>query len=197
MKLRLLFSVMIATAVLLNSTGMVFASSVSSLITASAAQSSSQEHWDGTVHVQGSILDAACAISTESKVQSVDLGFSSSQAIYSQGYGPDTKLEIILDHCTVTDAQGDIRWKNINAMFIGPVDDDDHDLFALGGESSGIGLQIRDSSGRVIHPGENVIVGDATQRDVKLVFLIRLASNSSEMNNGAANATLKLKINYD
>lgn len=195
MSINRYFKVMACIILILSVANKVIASSSSE--PASPDLSLFHEAGHGRVHVHGSILDTACAISTDNKVQTIDLGLSSSQALFSRGYGPVQTLNINLEHCTVKNSTGGVRWKNITATLMGAVDVQDPRLFALTGEAKGIGIQIRDRSGKMILPGEIVTAGDISQREIKLVFLIRLAADSEKMSDGAGSATIKLKINYD
>ncbi|MBB1200813.1 type 1 fimbrial protein [Enterobacteriaceae bacterium 89] len=186
-----------ALFVAVNFTPTVFASSVLPDRVPSTAASDNSIFGHGKVQVQGSILDAACAISTDSLEQVIDLGLTSTQELYSLGYGPTEKLTINLEHCTNRRRDNSLMWKNISARFIGQVDQYNPKLFALSGDIKGAGIQVQDGQGNILIPGDLVRVGNVVGENTKLVFYIRLAANNSATNDGAGFTTLKLNISYD
>ncbi|WP_339275243.1 fimbrial protein [Enterobacter asburiae] len=158
-------------------------------------QSANEEH--GIVHVIGGIIDAACAISTDSKDQVIELGLESSQALYSFGYGPEKKLVIKLEHCTVLHVDGKRTWKNINVTFLGEPDEKDAHLFSISGETRGIGVQVLDSQRNAVLPGQTFVERSVAEGDVQLTYYVRLATDSNKINDGVGSATIKLRLSYD
>lgn len=157
--------------------------------------SDNNEH--GTVHVLGSIIDAACTISTDSKEQIIELGLESSRALYSFGYGPEKKLVIKLEHCTVVHDDGETTWKDINVTFLGAPDTADARLFAISGNVSGIGVQVLDTQRNVILPGQTFLERSVAEGEIQLTYYVRLATDSNIINDGVGSATIKLRLSYD
>lgn len=71
-----------------------------------AVQAAYQPHDWGRVNMQGSIIDSACAIATESQEQVIDMDVVPVADILRTGWGNTYPLSIELINCTLTPPKG-------------------------------------------------------------------------------------------
>lgn len=107
----------------------------------------------GTVHFKGSLIDAACSVSTDSADQIVDLGQHPLHDF--KAVGDKTELRpftIKLEDCDTTVAS------TAAVAFSGAVDATNADLLAVdatagnGASATGVGIQILDEASKTVKP---------------------------------------------
>ncbi|OON40534.1 type-1 fimbrial protein subunit A [Izhakiella australiensis] len=152
----------------------------------------------GTIHFQGEFINAACAVSTESSNQTVQMGQYRTAAFKAVG---DTltsvPFTISLNECDNSIA------KQAQVSFAGQLDATDKTLLALNsaGNAStakGVALQILDSASNPITPdgstysvAQNLINGTNTLR-----FSANYKSTAEKVTAGQANADATFMIKY-
>ncbi|XGI79139.1 type 1 fimbrial major subunit FimA [Enterobacter hormaechei] len=107
----------------------------------------------GTVHFKGSLIDAACSVSTDSADQIVDLGQHPLHDFKTVGDKTELRpFTIKLEDCDTTVAS------TASVAFSGAVDSANADLLAVdatagnGAGATGVGIQILDESSNTVKP---------------------------------------------
>lgn len=151
----------------------------------------------GAVHMPGAIIDAACSIATESQNQTVNVHLVNISTIMSYGHGEEVPFYIEMEHCTRKRANGKTDWKDIKISFSGAVDHFNDTLFDIHGSLRGFGIQLRDSKGAVIVPGEVTILNDIPISSKELRYSVRVAADSGNIEGGMGNSTIQLRLDYE
>lgn len=146
----------------------------------------------GSVSMNGSIVNSACAIDTGSYEQTVDMGILPVGTIRQQGQGPVRSFSISLIGCTVTPKAGD-DWQTFTVTFDGSANGD---WFMVSGEARGIALLLQDAQGRLIYPGQSTSKQTITSDNSVLHYGLRLVSDSSPLRPGEYQSALRFKLEY-
>ncbi|MCT4701922.1 type 1 fimbrial major subunit FimA [Enterobacteriaceae bacterium H20N1] len=153
----------------------------------------------GTVHFKGELVNAACAVSTQSDGQIVKLGQYRTAAFTKAG---DTSAQIpftiVLNDCDSTVAA------TAAAAFSGQADVVDPTLLAVSsGDNSttatGVGIQILDSASKVLAPdGATFSTAKAlTDGTNTLPFTARYKATAAAATAGQANADATFVMKYE
>lgn len=156
-----------------------------------------KEAGHGAVHMPGAILDAACAISTDSEDQTVNLKLTNVNSIVNLNYGNSADFVITLDHCTKIRSDGKTQWKSIKAIFSGTVDEFDQSLFSLVGSVRGVGIRLQDEKGVIINPGEVIIRNDTPNHTAEFRCRVMLVADSNIIRRGIGRTLIQLRLDYD
>lgn len=153
----------------------------------------------GVVHFNGSLVNAACAVSTESADQIVNLGQYRTASFQSIGDTSATiPFKIVLNDCDTTVA------KTARVAFSGQTTGTDATLLAINSSSNdatatGVGIQILDEDSSVMTPdgstfskGHSLIDGTNT-----LNFAARYKATSATPTPGQANADAVFTMQYN
>lgn len=153
----------------------------------------------GVVHFNGSLVNAACAVSTESADQTVNLGQYRTASFQAVGDTSATiPFKIVLNDCDTTVAQ------TARVAFSGQTTDSDASLLAINSDSNettatGVGIQILDEDSSVLPPdgstfskGHQLIDGTNT-----LNFAARYKSIAATPTPGQANADAVFTMQYN
>ncbi|HBS6034008.1 fimbrial protein [Klebsiella aerogenes] len=157
-----------------------------------AAQLSDSLQGEGRVNMQGSIIDTACAIAVESREQTIDMGITPLSEIIRDGHGRTKKFSIELVNC-VLERAGKEDWKQFSVTFDG---ESDGGLFGVSGDASGIALQLIDSSGNVVVPGESLPLQNIIPGDLQLNYTMRLVANKNTLKSGDYFSSIRFKLDY-
>ncbi len=158
------------------------------------AEASATNQGQGRVHVRGSIVETPCAIATESRDQSVDMGVTSASLIARNGQSAPQFFHIRLVNCRLDRLKpGDPAWRYFQLTFNGK---DDNGSFALNDGANGIALQLTDSQGNIAHPNQPLPVGEITPGDMILGYSLRLVGNHRDMQAGNFHSDLRFMMNY-
>ncbi|MBH3259862.1 type 1 fimbrial protein [Serratia marcescens] len=114
----------------------------------SFAHAADQGH--GKVTFTGSIIDAPCSISPDSKDQVVDLGQISNVALKGGGKSNPRNFDIKLEQCDTA------TLKTVTTTFSGVASAGNANLLGIAGTASGAGVAIT-------HNGEAVKLGESTK----------------------------------
>lgn len=158
-----------------------------------AVERQSLSRW-GSVNMQGTIIDTTCAIATESRDQTIDLGIIPLSEIQRSGEGRSRPFTIELEHCVLEKSNSQIAdWQYFSVTFDGS---EIHGLFAVLGNVSGVGLKITDSLGNVATPGRPLPTNRIVTDNLKLHFNLQLVKNSLKLTSGEFNTSIRFKLDY-
>ena len=163
----------------------------SCLFSLSAHASQSLHGW-GRVNMQGSIIDTACAITLESREQTIDMGVTPVADIARDGQGNSRAFVIELVNC-VQARPGKNDWKQFQVTFDG---DAEGALFGVRGEASGIALQIADEHGNVAIPGQPLPLTDIVPGGRQLNYALKLMANRHALKSGEYFSAIRFKLDY-
>lgn len=153
----------------------------------------------GTVHFTGQFVNAACAVSTDTADQTINLGEYRTASITAAGQTTtNIPFNIKLVDCDTSVAT------TATIAFTGTPDEDNSTLFAVnaGGtnstSASGVGIQLLDSAANDLPPdgttysvGTTLLSGDNT-----IPFTARYKSTSATVTAGQADADATFVIQY-
>ncbi|RTP97277.1 type 1 fimbrial protein [Enterobacter sp. WCHEn045836] len=147
----------------------------------------------GTVSMQGSIIDAACAISVESRDQTVNMGVSPTGGL-REGQETSKPLSIELINCALErPVPNHPGWRNFQVTFDG---DADGQLFGISGDAKGIAIQISDEEGHIARPGEALPAGKIAPENMLLKYTIKIVSNNKVIVPGDYFSSIRFKMEY-
>ncbi|WP_304486015.1 fimbrial protein [Rahnella variigena] len=146
----------------------------------------------GRVHMQGSIINAACSIDIDSREQSVDLGGINLADIIRDGQSRSKLFSIHLINC-VFDHANENGWKNFQVTFDGEYEGG---LFSIHGEATGIGLQVIDELGNIVTPGKPLPIVNVTPENMQLNYALKLVENNQELSLGEYFSSILFKTYY-
>ncbi|MDK7100073.1 fimbrial protein [Klebsiella aerogenes] len=146
----------------------------------------------GRVSMQGSIIDSACSIDTDSLEQTIDMDTIATSEIIRNGQGRSKSFSINLVNCSLKQSDNS-DWYQFQITF-----DGDHDgkLFGVNGSASGVGLQIIDSFGNVAMPGDAMPLMDLVPGDMRLNYNMKLMANSHVLKAGSYYSHIRFKLDY-
>ncbi|QKN79770.1 fimbrial protein [Scandinavium goeteborgense] len=148
----------------------------------------------GTVNMEGSIIDSACAVDTKSRYQVVDMHSQPLSEMISDGRAYDYPFSIHLINCSLVHAGHQTEsWQAFQVTFDGKVDGDN---FGLDGDAEGISLQIHDDGGNVSHPGIAMPARSLKPGDMTLNYTMSLISNDKGLKSGSFHTTVRYKLDY-
>ncbi|ROR60341.1 UNVERIFIED_ORG: type 1 fimbria pilin [Providencia alcalifaciens] len=146
----------------------------------------------GKVNMEGAIIDTACAISVESREQTIDMGTIPIAEILRDGQGKNHKFSINLVNC-ILDREGKDYWKQFQVTFDG---ENNGRLFNVYGNASGIALQLSDFLGNTITPGKALPAIDIQKGEKKLNYSLRLVTDNHILKSGDYFSSIRFKIDY-
>jgi len=162
-----------------------------SLVAFSAQAGSAVQGW-GRVNMQGSIIDAACAIAVESREQTIDMGVTPLAEIQRDGRGASKPFSIKLVNC-VLERPGKEDWRQFQVTFDG---DGEGEAFGVSGDASGVALQITDEHGNVALPGRPLPLRDISPGAMQLDYTLKLVANRHALKSGDYTSSIRFKLDY-
>jgi type 1 fimbria pilin len=159
----------------------------------SSAEASQEQGW-GKVNMVGAIIETACAIDTESRDQTINMGTLPISQIARDGKSLITPFSIRLVNCVLTRQNTSLPdWRYFKISFDGH---NDSGLFGVEGEAKGVALQLIDNQGGIIVPGSPLSVEEITSKEMLLKYSLRLVSNNQLLQAGQYTSTVKFKMDY-
>ncbi|MEG5552307.1 fimbrial protein [Enterobacter wuhouensis] len=146
----------------------------------------------GRVNMQGAIINTACSIAIESREQIIEMETISLTDIVENGHGTKKYFSIELVNCVIERSNRN-DWRQFKITFDG---NSDGELFRVGGDVSGVGLQITDLQGNVANPGVSLPFDDVTSEDMKLNYILRLISNNKVLKSGYYFLSIRFRLDY-
>ncbi|WP_225182470.1 type 1 fimbrial major subunit FimA [Pectobacterium aroidearum] len=154
----------------------------------------------GTVHFKGEIVNAACAVSTNTADQIVNLGQYRTARFTGVGtYSGKVPFTINLEDCDSTVST------TAAVAFTGTADSNDNTVLAVSnigggasGAAGGVGIEISDRTGAVLTPNGSVYSAPQTLNDGSnvLAFNARYKATQATTTPGAADADATFTIDY-
>ncbi|MCL2891627.1 type 1 fimbrial major subunit FimA [Brenneria tiliae] len=156
----------------------------------------------GTVHFKGQIVNAACAVSTNSADQTVNLGqYRTSNFAAAGAYSGKVPFTIKLEDCDTTVST------TASVAFSGSSDSSDNTVLTTSnisggssGAASGVGIEISDSKGTVLSPNGAVYSNAQTLTNGSgntLNFNARYKSTLDAVTAGQADADVTFTMKYE
>lgn len=162
------------------------------LVMAFAARSSPFQGNHGRVGMQGSVVDAACAIAVESREQTIDMGAVPLSDIIRNGQGRSKDFAIKLINC-VLEGPGNKSWRQFRIVFDGEADGA---LFGVHGKASGVGIQITAADGNIIAPGRIVPATGIVPGDMLLNYTLKLVADRHTLKSGNYSSAIRFRLDY-
>lgn len=148
----------------------------------------------GRVNMQGTVIETACAIDTNSRDQTIDMSVLPLSQIIRDGRGGSRPFSIRLVNCVLDRIDKTLpKWQRFQVTFDGRVD---NGLFGVDGAARGVALQLADSYGNIVMPGAPTPSLDITEGDRELNYSLRLVSNKQVLRSGEYTSTIKFKMDY-
>ncbi|WP_419236861.1 fimbrial protein [Serratia fonticola] len=150
---------------------------------------------EGTLKMQGSIVETACAIDLGSRDQTIDMGSLSISQLLRDGQSAARPFTIRLVNCAL-EKQNDHRpdWQYFRITFDGP---HERGLFNVSGQATGIGLEIRNQNNELSVPGSAMLPQQLTPGSRDLIYQLRLVANQQPLAAGQYNSQLAFKLDYE
>lgn len=150
---------------------------------------------NGTVRMQGSIIETACAIDVGSRDQTIDMGSLPLSQIQRDGQGNARPFVIRLVNCALSRQNSNKPdWQHFRVTFEGP---HDRALFGVQGQAGGVGLEIRTTAGEVAYPGKAMFAQEITPGTRDLAYQLRLVANHQPLMSGRYYSLLRFKLDYE
>lgn len=148
----------------------------------------------GRVNMQGAVIETACAIDTNSRDQTIDMSVAPLSQIIRDGQGAIRPFSIRLINCVLGRIDENLaKWQRFQVTFDGRVD---NGLFGVDGQARGVALQLSDSEGNIVSPGNPTPLLDITEGDRALNYSLRLVSNQQQLRSGEYTSTIRFKMDY-
>lgn len=164
---------------------------VSQFVILSSVQAQASTLW-GSVNMNGSIVDSACAIDTGSYEQVVDMGILPVGTIRQQGQGPVHPFSITLIGCTLMPYTGS-AWQAFTVTFDGPASGN---WFTVSGDAHGVALLLQDADGKPIYPGQSTEKQTIAPGNTVLNYGLRLVADKEPLRPGQYQSALRFKLDY-
>lgn len=153
----------------------------------------------GSVHFQGQLVNAACAVSTQSDAQIVKLGQYRTASFTKVGdTSSQTPFNIVLTDCDSSVAS------TASVAFIGQTDATDPTLLAVnasgnGVTAKGVGIEILDRASQSLSPNGTSFSTAQTLNDGEntIPFTARYKATAATATAGAANADATFVMKYE
>ncbi|OUC37003.1 hypothetical protein BJP35_2268 [Enterobacter sp. J49] len=147
----------------------------------------------GQVSMQGSIIDAACAISTESRDQTLAIGTHSTGSL-RRGQEISSRLTIELINCVQKHPDpGHPDNKQFQVTFDGEADGEH---FRISGNARGLAIEISDENGHIARPGKALPPANIFPGKMTLNYNVKLVKNTKRIIPGNYHSAIRFKMDY-
>lgn len=148
----------------------------------------------GVVNMEGAIIDGACSISSESRDQTINMGYTPIGEVVREGRGTEKPFSLQLIHCDISRSNSKLSdWKHFKLTFDGKADGK---FFGLNGGAKGVALEIKDEQGNIAVPGEAMASHGIIPGSMRLDYTIRLVSNNKLLTSGTYTSSVRFKMDY-
>jgi type 1 fimbria pilin len=148
----------------------------------------------GTVSLDGAIIEAPCAIEAGSRDQSISITTVPVSQIIHDRESPESHFSIRLINCVLTPlTPGQPDWQSFRITFDGPTDGQNFETF---GHSNGLAMKITDSDGNAAIPGQAMASRPLSSGGMTLNYVVRVVSNNKHLKAGNFQATVRYKLDY-
>lgn len=143
------------------------------------ANAAVKDQGHGTVTFTGSIIEAPCSITPETKDQTVPLGQVSNVALKNGGHSTPKNFYIKLENCELTSAEPG-KNNTVTVTFTGANSVDGADLLGITGTAKGAGIALTDGSGKLIKLGSPTSAQSLGNKNNTLSFAAYLQGSSAD-----------------
>lgn len=143
------------------------------------ANAAVKDQGHGTVTFTGSIIEAPCSITPETKDQTVSLGQVSNVALINGGHSTPKNFYIKLENCELTSADPG-KNNTVTVTFNGTSSVDGTDLLGITGTAKGAGIALTDGAGKLIKLGIPTSAQSLGQGNNTLSFAAYLQGSNAE-----------------
>lgn len=149
---------------------------------------------EGRVSLYGAVLESACAISTLTRDQVIEVESLFADEWGREGRAAVNPISLRLVHCSLSMPGKALPASQYFRMtFEGrPV----RGLFAVEGQAQGLALQVADRDGHVLRPGAALSIGERIPEDRVLNYSMRLVVDAGAVVFGDYHATLRFRLDY-
>lgn len=148
-----------------------------------------------TIKMRGSIIETACSVDVGSRDQTIDMGILPLSTLHRDGQGPIRPFHIRLDNCVLARQDpAKPNWQYFRVTFDGS---QSRGLFKIGGQASGIGLQIQREDGEIAIPGKGLPRQRLSVGERDLSYRLRLIANQDALMSGQYSSQLRFKLDYE
>lgn len=149
----------------------------------------------GDVHFTGAVVEAACAVDTNSDAQTVDMGQVRSSLFGGTGtWGSPQPFTIVLKDCDIAISQ------QVGVAFNGVTDEKDPTVLAVtsgAGSAAHVGIGIFDNSGNVIVPNTAPQLFTTLKDDTNVLnFVAKYRATAENVSPGEADAQTWFTLTY-
>lgn len=149
---------------------------------------------EGRVSLSGAVLESACAISTLTRDQVIEVKSLLTREWLGGGRSEANPIALRLDHCTLSSPGKALPASRFFRLaFDGR---SAQGLFAVEGRAKGLALQVVDGQGNVFRPGVALSQGGRIPEDRVLSYSIRLVADGRAVVFGDYHSTLRFKMDY-
>lgn len=162
-----------------------------------AALASSGSEFDigltGRVSMNGNIISSACDINTGDGYQTIAMHTETRGRLKHIGEGIPQFFSIELTNCTLGESVSPDAWSYLNVIFDG---DEEQGMFRVQGNAGGVALELKNSNGSVIHPGQVVLWQQTPVTNNRMDYQIKLKSTMRDLIVGDYSAIIRYRIEY-
>lgn len=148
----------------------------------------------GRVNMEGAIVNAACAIESASRDQTIDMKILPVEQISRDGHGLTRPFTLKLVNCGLSGDDTAISGRqHFRMIFDGNAEGK---TFGVIGDARGIALRIADSIGKDVYPGVPMSIENTLTNDYRLNYSMQLVSNSQVLRAGDYRSAIRFKLDY-
>ncbi|MGP2925573.1 fimbrial protein [Serratia bockelmannii] len=148
----------------------------------------------GRVNMEGAIVNAACAIESASRDQTIDMKVLPVEQISRDGHGLTRPFTLKLVNCGLAgENSANAGRQYFRMIFDGNAEGKN---FGVIGDARGIALRIVDSIGTDIYPGVPMSIENTLTKDYRLHYSMQLVANSQVLRAGDYRSAIRFKLDY-
>ena len=148
----------------------------------------------GRVNMEGAIVNAACALESASRDQTIDMKTLPVEQITRDGHGLTRPFTLKLVNCGLSgDNSANSGRQHFRMIFDGNAEGKN---FGVIGDARGIALRIVDSIGADIYPGVPMSIENTLTKDYRLNYSMQLVANSQVLRAGDYRSAIRFKLDY-
>lgn len=148
----------------------------------------------GRVNMEGAIVNAACAIESASRDQTIDMKILPVEQISRDGHGLTRPFTLKLVNCGLSgDNAANSGRQHFRMIFDGNAEGKS---FGIVGNARGVALRIADSIGKDIYPGVPMSIENTLTKDYRLNYSMQLVANNQVLRAGDYRSAIRFKLDY-
>ncbi|HGM7059548.1 TPA: fimbrial protein [Serratia marcescens] len=148
----------------------------------------------GRVNMEGAIVNAACAIESGSRDQTIDMKTLPVEEISRDGHGLTRPFTLKLVNCGLSgDNTANSGCQHFRMIFDGNAEGKS---FGVIGNARGVALRIADSIGQEIYPGVPMSIENSLTKDYRLNYSMQLVANRQVLRAGDYRSAIRFKLDY-